>query len=60
MLVLYTAIFKDTSVTSRENALMIYMILSQTRTKDLQRHEHRVRYIYIYQQASLNLKKKIE
>lgn len=58
MLVLYTAIFKDTSVTSRENALMIYMILSQTRTKDLQRHEHRVR--YNYQQASLNLKKKIE
>lgn len=56
MLVLYTAIFKDTPVTSRENALIIYMILSQTRTKDLQRHEHRVR--YIYQQASLNLKKK--
>lgn len=59
MLVLYTAIFKDTSVTSRENALMIYMILSQTRTKDLQRHEHRVRYIYL--SASLaEFEKKIE
>lgn len=58
MLVLYTAIFKDTSVTSRENALMIYMILSQTRTKDLQRHEHRVR--YIYQQSLAEFEKKIE